>query len=151
MDDTREKLAWGDLELKIQKSALKKDGKFILRGKWKKFVRKQNGFKVYKVDGEWVRNNLLWDFEHGGHGFVHLPVPMDEIWVDVRHYEYCPCLNVGKDRKMSEKCFESTVIHEIAEFKEMKKGMIYWDAHQVALQKEREAGILEDPYIEYYT
>lgn len=150
MEDNRPNISWAELELKIQKSAVKKDGKFILRGRWKKFIRKQDGFKAYLVDGEWVRFNLSVTFEHAGHGLVHEFIPMDEIWVDIKHYEGCPCRNVREDRKTSQKCFNSTVIHEITEFREMQKGMPYWPAHQIALDKERELGILADPYTEDY-
>jgi len=142
--DNRDKL-WSELELKIQKRAKKKDKKFILSGKWKKFIRRQEGFKVYAVDGEWVRNNLSVIFGHGGHGYVHEFIPRNEIWISTRHYEDCGCENIKNGQKVSKAYFDSTVIHEITEFKEMKKGMIFWKAHQIATQKEVEAGILKNP------
>lgn len=133
--DNRDKL-WAELELEIQKRGSKKDKKFILTGKWKKLVRNQEGFKVFKVDGEWVRNNLSAIFGTGGHGYVHEFIPVDEIWIVTHHLE-------GK--KVSQEYFNSTVIHEISELKEMKKGLIFWKAHLVAVQKEKEAGILKNP------
>jgi len=51
---------------------------------------------------------------------------------------------------MSSPYFESTVAHEIKEFQEMRKGASYWKGHQLALQKERELGILPDPFTERY-
>ena len=146
--DNRDKL-WRELELKIQKRARKKDKKFILSGKWKKFIRIQDGLKIYAVDGEWVRNNISVIFGHGGHGYVHEFIPNDEIWIGTRHFEGCDCENlVKKEQKVSQKYFDSTVIHEITEFKEMKKGRSYWKAHQIALRKEIEIGILKDPHRE---
>lgn len=150
MKDARNKL-WAELELKIQTSASKKDERFVLRGKWKKFVRKNLGFRIYAVDGEWVRNNLSIMFEHAGHGFVHEFIPLDEIWVDVRHYEGCACKNVREDRKISQKYFKSTILHEMFEFKSMREGREYWSAHQLAINAERCASILEDPYTEDYS
>ena len=144
--DTRDKL-WADLELSIQKRATKKDPKFILKGNWKKFVRNQDGFKVFRVDGEWVRNNLSIIFGHGGHGRVHEFIPLNEIWIDT-HHEDCKCKNVRKDRKMSKQYTDSTTLHEITECQEMKKGAIFHHAHQTALQKEISAGIIPDPYTE---
>jgi len=114
-----------------------------LTGRWKKFVRKQDGMNVYKVDGDWVRRNLSMIFGHGGHGNVHEFIPHGEIWIAIRHFKNCGCKNVRSNQKLSKAYFDSTALHEIAEYKEMSKGMIYWKAHQIALQKEKEAGILK--------
>lgn len=145
--DNRDKL-WAELELKIQKRGSKKDKKFVLTGKWKKLVRNQEGLKIFKVDGEWVRNNLSVIFGNGGHGYVHEFIPANEIWVDTHHFENDGRNNIKKGQKLSPEYFDSTVIHEISELKEMKKGLIFWKAHQIALQKEKEAGILKNPYKE---
>jgi len=53
-----------------------------------------------------------------------------------------------KNQKCSKAYFESTIIHEIEEFKRMKKGMKFYHAHQMALKKEREVGLLKDPTAE---
>ncbi|OGN05925.1 MAG: hypothetical protein A2746_02390 [Candidatus Yanofskybacteria bacterium RIFCSPHIGHO2_01_FULL_44_22] len=145
--DTRDKL-WKKLEAEIQERAADKDRNFILRGSWKKFIRKQGGLKVFQVDGEWVRNNLSAIFGHAGHGYVHEFIPLNEIWVGIRHPAKCVCRNVEKNRKMSQRFSDSAVLHEITERKEMRRGMIFWKAHQVALQKEKEAGLLKDPFSE---
>ncbi|MBU1935060.1 hypothetical protein KKF04_03310, partial [Patescibacteria group bacterium] len=144
--DKRDKL-WGKLEADIQSRGNKKDKKFTLKGKWKKFVRMQDGFKVFAVDGTWVRNNLSLIFGHGGHGYVHEFIPLDEIWISTHHYDEnkwnnCGCDNIKKNQKVSKAYFDSTVIHEITEFKEMEKGKSYWTAHQIALDKEREIRLL---------
>ncbi|KKQ41892.1 MAG: hypothetical protein US61_C0037G0003 [Parcubacteria group bacterium GW2011_GWE2_37_8] len=141
----KRKITWAEIELDIQKRGNRKDKKFILSGKWKKFVKMQNGFKLFSVDGKWIRNNLSISFNHGGHGLVHEFIPLDEIWVDEYHHN-CDCKNVMNGQKVSGAFFESTTIHEITEFKLMRKGMIYWKAHQLALEKEREIGLLIDPY-----
>ncbi len=145
--DQRNKL-WSEIEDDVAKRAPKKDRKFKLEGKWKKFLRSQEGFRVYLVDGEWVRTNLSIIFGHGGHGFVHEFIPHNEIWVDNHHPVTCDCKNVRKDRKMSVPYTNSTILHEITEYNKMKKGMKYWPAHNIALEAERKAGILEDPYSE---
>lgn len=145
--DTRSKF-WAKLELEIQKRGNKKDKTFVLSGKWKGFVRKQDGFKVYAVDVDWVKNNLSVIFNHGGHGYVHEFIPKNEIWISTNHFDGCDCKNVVKGQRVSKNYFDSCVIHEITEFKEMKKGKSYWEAHQIALQKEIDIGLLKDPYTE---
>lgn len=151
-NNNRDKL-WAELEADIQARARKKDKNFILKGKWKKFVRTQDGFKIFSVDGAWVRNNLSVIFDHGGHGYVHEFIPLDEIWISTHHFHetkwnQCGCNNIKKNQKVSKNYFDSCVIHEITEFKEMKKGKIFWTAHQIALNKEREIGLLPDPETE---
>lgn len=150
--DNRDKL-WAKLELEIQSRANKKDKSFIPSGKWKRFLRKQDGFKIYAVDGKWIRNNLSIIFGHGGHGYVHEFIPKDEIWINTHHYNETPMNKCGcrvskKNQKVSKQFFNSTVIHEITEFKEMKKGKTYWKAHQIALQEEVKLGLLKNPYTE---
>lgn len=132
--DRRSKL-WAKLESKIRRGAQKKDKKFILRGSWKRFAGKQDGFLVYAVDGEWIRNNLSVIFGMGGHGYVHEFIPNNEIWVATHHLD---------GDKASQQYFDSTVIHEIVECEEMKKGRIFWKAHQVAIRAEKEAGLLKN-------
>lgn len=150
--DTRDKL-WAKLESEIQSRADKKDKNFVLSGKWKKFVRRQENFKIYVVDGKWVRNNLSVIFAHGGHGYVFEFIPKNEIWVSTHHpnetrWSRCKCKLLKKGQRLSKNFFDSTVIHEITEFKEMKKGKIYYQAHQIALQKEKEMGLLKNPFTE---
>jgi len=145
------RLSWSELELNIQRRAFKKDKNFSLQGKWKKYVRDQKGFEIYAVDGKWVRNNLCGYFGHGGHGFVHEFIPLREIWISTHHYcegnlrsEECGCTTRYKNQRVSREYFDSTAIHEIEEFMKMMAGKRYWQAHQIALQKEREAGLLKD-------
>lgn len=123
------------LEKDIQKRARKKDKEFILTGKWKKFICKQDEFSIYAVDGEYIRSNLSVIFGHGGHGFVHEFIPMYEIWISTYHYhnkQYnCGCLPTIHG-KISLDFFRSVMNHEINEFKEMAKGLPFWHAHQKA-------------------
>lgn len=125
-----------ELEAEIQKRAEKKDKNFVLSGRWKKFVREEEDFLVYAVDGEWARNNLSAIFGQGGHGYVHEFIPLNEIWIATHHPD---------GSRASKEYFDSTVIHEITEHKEMSRGKSFQEAHQKALEKEREVGILEDP------
>jgi hypothetical protein len=140
--DNRE-LTWEELEDDVQSRYSYKDPDFKLEGKWKEFVRNQDDFKIYLVDGSWVRNNLSVIFGHGGHGIVHEFIPNDEIWISSHHwydnkFNHCECPCNKESSKVSENYFDSCVIHEITEFKEMKKGKNYWHAHQVAINKENE-------------
>lgn len=147
------------MEAEIQARAPKKDRRFIflfrifrfffLRKQFR-YIGKKKGFKIYIVDGEWVRNNLSVVFEHGGHGYVHEFIPMDEIWVAAYHPAKCICKNVRADRKMSQWYTEETSDHEIDEFHEMVYGTIFETAHQIALQKEIDRGA-QDPYAERYS
>jgi len=148
--DTRNKI-WKNEEAIIQKQAHKKDKNFFLSGPWKKFVRKQNGLKIYSVNTEWLRNNMLWWWGHGGHGYVLEFIPLDEIWISDVHPYYCKCKNLNKNRQISQRYFESTLHHEILERNLMKAGLIYWKAHQIALDMEKNLGLLKNPYIEDYS
>jgi len=146
---------WNKIEREIQRRGKNKDKLFKLSGKWKKFVRNQDGFRVYAVDSEWIRDNLSVIFGHGGHGYVHEFIPLNEIWVSTKHnkesdWSACVCKNLKnkpiKDGvKVSKDYFNSTVIHEISEFYDMKKGTEYWSAHQIANQKERKIKLLKNP------
>ena len=74
-----------------------------LHGLPRKYLFEINGFQIYEVDGEWIRNNVYAWFRIGGHGRVHLFIPNDEIWIEKQHgtYEY----------------MARTIIHEINEYK----------------------------------
>jgi hypothetical protein len=150
--DKRDKL-WSKIEADVAARYNNKDQNFKLRGKWKKYIRKQSNLKVYAVDGFWVRNNLSIIFGHGGHGYVHEFIPKDEIWIATHHYHenkwsHCDCNNVKKNQIVSKNYFNSTTIHEITEFYEMKKGKSFWHAHNLALKKEIEIKLLPDPFTE---
>ena len=41
-------------------------------------------------------------------------------------------------KRVSDSYFDCCVIHEIEEFKEMRKGTKYWHAHQKAIKKEKD-------------
>lgn len=150
--DNREKV-WSHLEKNIQVNAGFKDKSFELKGKWKRFVRNQQGYRVFSVDAVWIRRNLCFYFGHGGHGLVHEFIPMGEIWITSYHYNEekdklfrCPCKTKKKNQKCSKHYFDSTVLHEITECNEMKKGKNYWVSHQIALQAERRSHLLRDPF-----
>jgi hypothetical protein len=147
--DQRDPL-WADIEADVQSRASQKDPQFRLAGPWKKFLRRQDGFKVYAVDGDWVRNNLSIIFGHGGHGYVHEFIPLDEIWIATHHYPDCGCGGVGADQKFSPEYFDSTTLHEITECQEMKKGRSYWQAHNLSIAAEQRAGFLPDPFDDIY-
>lgn len=148
----RRLLFFTDVEEEIQRRASRKDPKFVLVGPqnepWKKFVREEDGLKIFAVNGEKLRNNLSVLFGHGGHGLVHEFIPLGEIWIDIRHYACicligCDCDNLRrKNQPVSKAFFESTIIHEKTEFFEMTKGRLFFEAHQIAEQAEIKAGLL---------
>ncbi len=145
---------WPILEKEIQGKALKKDPGFVLTGPWKQFVRDEAGHAIYAIDGTWIRNNLCAYFGHGGHGYVHEFIPDGEIWVSTHHYDEgeddiskCNCTVREKNRLVSQNYFDSTALHERTECEAMKTGRPYWEAHNLALEAERQAGFLkEDPW-----
>ncbi len=88
--------------------------------------------KVYMVNGEYVRSELSKEFPdavnftQGAHDLVADYIPTNEIWVD-------NSLDTPEDRK-------ATLLHELREYRAMKKGMGYQEAHEsVANPIEREA------------
>jgi hypothetical protein len=144
-------LSWNALEKEVQHHGLMKDAAFRLEGPWKTFVREQDGLRVFAVDGTWIRNNLSVIFGHGGHGFAHEFIPFDEIWIGTHHYggslfNSCSCDISYPNQPVSQAYFDSTALHEIVERKEMERDIEYWPAHQTALEAERVAGYLPDPY-----
>ena len=149
------KLKWNDIEDDVQNRAQNKDPKFKLEGKWKKFKENREGYKVFTVDGEWVRNNLSIIFGHGGHGLVHEFIPHDEIWIASHHYNIktpnganikCGC-NLG-NQKVSDEYYLSCTIHEIAENIMMKKeNLNYWTAHNISLDIEDKIDLIPDSQI----
>ena len=150
--DRRDKL-WQELEKEIYRRAKDKDFYLRLEGPLKIFVRKQGIYRIYAVNGMWIRNNLCVYFGHGGHHLVHEFIPKYELWISTHHYHessasiaQCGCKTRTKNQKVSKACFESTIIHEREECELMKKGMPFWKAHQRANKKEKEAGFLQDPY-----
>ena len=136
--DDRDEL-WAIMELAVQKSAPKKDKSFRLSGLWKSFYRVQDGFKVFLVDGCWVYNNLSIIFGHGGHGYVHEFIPVDEIWVSTVHNADCESecglpthARVVAGTPLSQDEIEATIAHEIFECRAMSKGKDFWTAHNEA-------------------
>lgn len=141
-----DKILWTEITDDIQNRAIRKDPGFRLSGPWKQFVRVQESFQVYLVDGEWVRNNLSVIFGHGGHGLVHEFIPMNEIWLGKQHFKDCEEVEgIPEGRLTTREWFESCLLHEINEFRRMNQGAPYWKAHNHALDDEEDLGLLEDP------
>ncbi len=136
---------WREGEKAIQANARLKDVSFKLDGPWKFFLMKSREFNVYIVDEQWVRRNLCWYFGHGGHGYVHEFIPLDELWISKYHRD-CECVNVISGQPVSDAFVDSTILHETIEMYLMARGYPYHKAHEVALEAERKAGYLKDPY-----
>jgi hypothetical protein len=103
-----------DIDLAVRSRWNRKDKDLEIAGLDKKFIGEKEGFRIYEVDNEWIKNNLDVSFGTGGHGLVHSYIPLDEIWVS-------PVV----EKKWS------IALHEITEFKLMKeKEMKYKKAHR---------------------
>jgi hypothetical protein len=144
-DDKRDKF-WSALELKIQITALNKghEDKIFIPSEYKKFRRTQEGLYVYEVDGPWIYRNLSVIFGHGGHAFVHEFIPHGEIWVSKTHHN-CSACTVPKGQEISKGYMDSLILHESKEYLRMKKGFIYWAAHNLSLEDERRAKFPIEP------
>ncbi len=95
-----------------------KDDDLEIKGLDKKLIEERDGFKIYEVDGEWIKNNLDVGFGTGNHGLVKSYIPMDEIWV-------WPV----KENKWS------IALHEMIEFNLMKnEGLEYEEAHKKTIK-----------------
>ena len=91
-----------------------KDKNLDISGLPKELIGKKDGFKIYEVDGKWIKNNLDVGFGTGGHGLVHSYIPLDEVWV----------YPVTENKW-------SIALHEIIEFNLMKKREIkFKEAHK---------------------
>jgi len=103
-----------DIDTAVRSRWNLKDSKLDISGLPKELIGSKDGFKIYEVDGEWIRNNLDTTFGTGGHGLVHSYIPLDEIWV----YPV-------KENKWS------IALHEIVEYNLMKmKEMKFKEAHK---------------------
>jgi len=81
-------------------------------------------FKIWLIDGRFVRSKYDIEFTEGGHGLVYDYVPENEIWIDDDVVE--------KERKY-------VLLHELHERLSMKKGFTYPVAHAKALVVEWKA------------
>ena len=82
-----------------------------------------NGYKVYLVNGTYVRDHYDINFTMGSHGQADKFVPKDEVWID---------------DELSEFERESLIRHELHEAELMKDGMSYEKAHESACKVEEE-------------
>lgn len=87
----------------------------------KRFFGEFDGFRVFLISGEYVRNNLEADFTMGSHHFVSDFIPEGEVWLD---------------DKMSDNDRIALIHHEVHETRLMKKGMCYEEAHASATRSE---------------
>lgn len=129
---------WAVLEKEIQIRNKKKDKDFHLKGKWKKYIGIYEGYKICAVDPLWVRNNLCTYYGHGGHGMVHEFIPNDEVWVSTYHYYEPKIGGCGRGCKHKHGLkitgleFKQIMVHEYTECINMKKGIIFKKAHNLA-------------------
>jgi hypothetical protein len=87
-----------------------------------KLLKKEDDFKIYLVDGRWVREHRYIDFTQGGHGYRYNFIPKDEIWIDDA---------LSPDER------PFALEHELDEAPHMRDGMDYSRAHGFANIKEK--------------
>ena len=87
----------------------------------KELVNERDGYKIYVVDGNHVRDNIDCEFTNfGQHGRFHF-IPRNEIWLDEEH---------GRGER------EPFVAHAIKEAEEMNNGKSYKEAYECGLSEE---------------
>ncbi|MFZ2804042.1 MAG: hypothetical protein WA001_02355 [Patescibacteria group bacterium] len=85
---------------------------------------KKGMLRICHVDGAIIRKNLDPYFLLGGHDLVYPYIPKREIWIDTRS---------------DPQEWKYTMVHELEERERMSKGMLYDDAHDLAVAIERAA------------
>lgn len=104
------------IEKAIASRGLRKDPSLKLEFPSKQLLGYAGGFTIYRVDSEWVRNNLTVMWGTGGHAFVHEMIPPHEIWVDPVSQPW-----------------EQIALHEAVEhFHMYEEGLDYREAHEKA-------------------
>jgi hypothetical protein len=91
--------------------------------KFKKYFKTVSKFKVYIVDGDWVRDNYSADFTNFGQHYRFNFIPLNEIWLD-----QADCL--GED--------DYFIIHAMIEYGLMAQGTSYDKADDIANSIERD-------------
>lgn len=88
------------------------------------YCGEKDGFKIWIVDGVFIRENIFGEFIYGGNDQRYPFVPLNEIWID---------------NSISAEEFETALAHEICERNLMQNnGMTYFDAHDSSLMLELE-------------
>lgn len=88
----------------------------------KRMIETTEEFKVFLVNGEYVRNNLEIDFTMGSNPHVSSFIPKGEVWLDDR---------------LSKNDIMALIIHEIHEARLMREGLDYPTAHAQATELEK--------------
>ena len=94
----------------------------------KSFLCDYEEYKVYTVNGDYVKVNHSIEFVEGGNFKVYDFIPENEIWID---------------NKVDEKDFKFIILHEYVEVKQMLKGLDYDSAHKIANEVELEHRVNE--------
>jgi hypothetical protein len=87
------------------------------------YLGELDGFKIWKVYGDYIMICMDADFVCGGNGYAKNYIPKDEIWLD---------------RSVSQDDIVYVVIHEMDEVRHMELGWTYNEAHSNANQVEWE-------------
>ena len=95
----------------------------------KELVNERDGYKVYIVDGNYVRDNVDVEFTNFGQHFRFRFIPRWEIWLDKDH---------GRGER------EPFEVHAIKEANEMSQGVDYSKAYEDGLKAENECRLTND-------
>lgn len=117
-----------DVEAAIASRWWRKDPELQIQGLKKLYLGSFAGFEVFRVDSEWLRDNLDTTFGTGGHGLVHTFIPLVEIWID----------DVNEP-------WPEIVLHEAVEFHYMlENNDDYKTAHPKAVKAEASTPVTEN-------
>lgn len=86
------------------------------------------GYRIFRVDGTWIRDNVDVDFVAGGNCARYKYVPDGEVWIE---------------NDLSDKDAAATIVHEVVECDAMLDGQSYEETHAFAGKIER---VFRDQY-----
>ena len=111
--------------LRLDKASYRKDSFSYDKNIPKKFLKYHKGYKIFVVDGNYIRNNIDIDFVGGGNPARYQYVPDGELWIE-------------KLSNNEESDIEGFIEHEYTECERMiNKGETYSQAHDKASKVEK--------------
>jgi hypothetical protein len=128
--------------LEIREPQVKKDPNFYLCGIWKKYAFQLDEFYVFGVDVPFIQKNIDRRFGHGGHSLLFDFINDNDLWISISHFDGCGCGNCHIGQDLSKRMFDSMAIHLREEYRLMKSGTQYTQAHMLADEKEFESQLL---------
>jgi len=91
----------------------------------KEYLRTEDGYKIYLVDGDALIKRYGLKYFWGAHGYYFGFIPKNEIWVR------------KEGENMTKEDIEITIKHELVEAKAMANGVPYRQAHSLSEYSEK--------------